>query len=148
MPPLATLRAGDSTRLRLAHLALDVVSAIPGVAGTDAGPGGLCVTADPPQGLLRGVSVIAQADGRYEIDLCLIARMVPLLSLGEEIRRRLGGRAEREGLAAELGTVNVQFAGAVSAGETVAEPGGLDPTIGDWARRQEASDPPFTEPRP
>lgn len=122
MPPFAPSQVGDCSRLRLARLELDVVSGIADVAGTDPGPHGLCVTADPPAGLLQGVSVIAQADGRYEVDLCLIARLVPLLSLGAEIRRRLRLRAEREGLARELGTVNVQFAGALSAGETLEEP--------------------------
>src|SRR5690349_2946044 len=102
-------QVGDASRVALARLALDVVSTIPGVAGTDAGPGGLCVTADSPFGVLRGVSVIAQPDGRYELDLCLVAWMVPLLALGDDIRRRLRARAAREGLADLLGTVNVEF---------------------------------------
>ena len=122
MPPFAPSQVGDCSRLRLARLALDVVSGISDVVGTDPGPHGLCVTADPPAGLLQGVSVMAQADGRYEVDLCLIARLVPLLSLGAEIRRKLRLRAEREGLTRELGTVNVRFAGALSAGETLEEP--------------------------
>jgi hypothetical protein len=114
-------QVGEGSRLTLARLALDVVSMMPGIAGTDAGPGGLCVIADPPFGVLRGVSVIAQPDGRYEVDLCLVARMVPLLSLGEDIRRRLRARAAREGLADQLGTINVEFAQALSAGETMVE---------------------------
>src|SRR5947199_4319841 len=100
---------GDASRVALARLALDVVASIPGVAGTDAGPGGLCVTADPPFGVLQGVSVIAQSDGRYEVDLCLVARIVPLLPLGDDIRSRLRARAAREGLAEQLGAVNVEF---------------------------------------
>lgn len=121
MPPVPPTQVGDASRVALARLALDVVSRVPGVAGTDAGPGGLCVTADPPSGVLRGVSVVAQPDGRYEVDLCLVARMVPLLSLGEEIRRQLRARAVREGLADELGTVNVEFSRALGAGEIMVE---------------------------
>jgi hypothetical protein len=114
-------QVGDASRVALARLALDVVSTIPGVAGTDAGPGGLCVTADPRLGVLRGVSVIAQPDGRYEVDLCLVARIVPLVPLGDDIRRQLRARAAREGLADQLGAVNVGFARALSAGETMVE---------------------------
>ncbi|MBV9415441.1 MAG: hypothetical protein JO363_10735 [Solirubrobacterales bacterium] len=121
MPSVPPTQVGGAARVALARLALDVASAMPGVAGTDAGPGGLCVTADPPFGVLRGVSVIAQPDGRYEVDLCLVARMVPLLSLGEDIRQRLRARAAREGLAGQLGTVNVEFSQALSAGETLVE---------------------------
>jgi hypothetical protein len=123
-------QVGDASRVVLARLALDVVSTIPGVVGTDAGPGGLYVTADPPFGILRGVSVIAQSEGGYELDLCLVARMVPLLPLGEEIRRRLRARAAREGLADQLGTVNVEFARALSGGETMIEVSGAEVTVG------------------
>ena len=126
---------GDASRVALARLALDVVSTIAGVAGTDAGPGGVCVTADPPFGVLRGVSVIAQPDGRYELDLCLVARMVPLLPLGDEIRRRLRARAAREGLADQLGSVNVEFARALSAGETMVEVPGAEVAVGAEAVR-------------
>jgi len=121
MPSVPPTQVGGAARVALARLALDVASGMPGVAGTDAGPGGLCVTADPPFGVLRGVSVIAQPDGRYEVDLCLVARMVPLLSLGEAIRRQLRTRAGREGLASQLGTVNVEFSQALSAGETLVD---------------------------
>ena len=137
MPPVPPSQVGDFSRVALARLALDVVSRIPGVAGTDAGPGGLCVTADPPFGVLRGVSVIAQPDGRYEVDLCLVARMVPLLSLGEDIRRQLRARAVREGLADELGTVNVEFSQALGAGEMMVE--AVDPEVPVAAERADVA---------
>lgn len=121
---------GDASRVTLARLALDVVSRIPGVAGIDARAGGRCVTADPPSGVLRGVSVIAQPDGRYEVSLCLVARMVPLVPLGGDIRRRLGARAAREGLLDQLGAVNVEFSQAVSAGETIGEVLGPEVAVG------------------
>jgi hypothetical protein len=139
-------QVGDASRVALARLALDVVSTIPGVAGTDAGPSGLCVTADSPFGVLRGVSVIAQPDGRYEIDLCLVARMVPLLALGDDIRRRLRARAAREGLADQLGAVNVEFAQALSAGETIVQVPGVEAAVG--AEAVPPAPPPPAEPPP
>lgn len=150
-------QVGDASRVALARLALDVVSTIPGVAGTDAGPGGLFVTADPPFGVLRGVSVIAQPDGRYELDLCLVARMVPLLPLGDDIRRRLHARALRDGLADQLGSVNVEFSRALSAGETMVEvpaalpeeaPAPLEPTnsIGSQTTPPDPPDSPIAPP--
>lgn len=109
--PLAPLlQVGASPRVRLARLALDAAQAVPDVLGTEAGLHGVRVTADPSAGLLRGVSVTAQADGRYTVDLSLVARMVPLVALGEEVRRRVQASARRDGLADQLGTVNVEFA--------------------------------------
>ena len=109
MPPAPRdTRASD--RVRLARLALDAALVVPDVLGAEAGVHGVHVTADPPAGPLRGVSVIAQADGRYAVDLRLVARMVPLVALGEEVRRRVQASAGRDGLADRLGTVNVEFA--------------------------------------
>ena len=109
--PLAPpLQVSASPRGRLARLALDAALAVPDVLGAEAGVHGVHVTADPPAGLLRGVSVIAQADGRYAVDLRLVARIVPLVALGEAVRRRVHASARRGGLADRLGTVNVEFA--------------------------------------
>jgi hypothetical protein len=101
-------RASD--RVRLARLALDAALVVPDVLGAEAGLHGVHVTADPPAGPLRGVSVIAQSDGRYAVDLRLVAGVVPLVALGEEVRRRVQASAGRGGLADRLGTVNVEFA--------------------------------------
>ncbi|MBV9421364.1 MAG: hypothetical protein JOZ98_00505 [Solirubrobacterales bacterium] len=101
----------------MAQVALEAASGVSGVVGADPGRHGLCVTADPLAGLLRGVSVTAQADGRYEVDLCLVAGIVPLLELGEEVRSKLRARVRREGLVAQLGEVNVGFVRVLSAGE-------------------------------
>lgn len=110
-----------SPRVRLARLALYAASAVPDVLGVEAGSHGMRVTADPPAGLLRGVSVIAEADGRYAVDLCLAAAVVPLLPLGEEVRRRVHASARRDGLAHRLGTVSVEFARLVTAEEAQRE---------------------------
>ena len=112
---------GGSARVRLAHLALESAEKVPGVVGTDAGPGALCVTADPEYGVLRGVSVIASADGRYEINLCLNAKLVPLLELGEAVASAVGRRVKREGLGAFLGEVHVEFAQVLTEAEIVAQ---------------------------
>ena len=118
MPPrMATAQVGDSPRVRLAHLALDAALNVAGVQGADAGPSGLCVTGDPPGEPLRGVSVIAQPGGRYTVDLCLIAGIVPLIELAAEVRRRVHARVAREGLGDQLGDVNVQFSEVLSAAE-------------------------------
>lgn len=113
---------GGSPRVPLARLALEAALALPDVVGADAGPHGLRVTVDAPAGLLRGVSVTAQADGRYAVDLCLTARMVPLVALSEEIRSRVEAAARRAGLADRLDAVSVDFAGVLTAADLLPPP--------------------------
>jgi hypothetical protein len=114
---MPTSQVGDSPRVRFAHLALDAALNVAAVHGADAGPSGLCLTGDPPRGTLRGVSVIAQPGGRYSIDLCLVAGIVPLIELAAEVRRRVRARVVREGLGDQLGDVNVEFSEVLSAAE-------------------------------
>jgi hypothetical protein len=114
---MPTSQVGDSPRVRFAHLALDAALNVAGVQGADAGPNRLCLTGDPPGGTLRGVSVIAQPGGRYSVDLCLVAGIVPLIELAAEVRRRVQTRVAREGLGDQLGDVNVQFSEVLSAAE-------------------------------
>ena len=104
------MTVGGSPRVGLARLALEAAASVPGVLGAEAGADGLRVTADPPGEPLRGVSVVAQAQGRYSVDLRLIAGLVPLLELGAEVRRRVQERAAIAGLGDYLGDVNVEFA--------------------------------------
>ncbi len=106
----ASLQVSASPRVRLARVALDAALSVPDVLGAEAGSHGVRVTAGPASALLRGVSVTAQADGGYAVDLCLVARMAPLVALGEEVRRRVQASARRDGLGDQLGTVNVEFA--------------------------------------
>ena len=110
-----------SPRLRLARAALAAALALPEVVDGDAGPHGLRVTAEPPAGRLRGVSVIAEANGRYAVDLCLVAAVVPLVALGEQIRHRVQASARRYGLAEQLGEVNVEFARVLLPGEAATD---------------------------
>jgi len=87
------------------------------VLGSDPGPSGVRVTADPASGPLIGVSATAQSDDRYAIDLSLVGDMVPLPALAETVRARVRTRADGEQLGAVLGAVNVEFASVVTAEE-------------------------------
>jgi hypothetical protein len=111
-PPVvhSTLPSAASPRVRLARLALEAALAAPNVVAAEAGLQGMRVTADPAGGVLRGVSVISEGGGRYGVDLCLVACVAPLVPLGDEVRRRVQASAQRNGLADQLGSVNVEFA--------------------------------------
>jgi hypothetical protein len=80
----------------------------------------LRVTADPPAGPLIGVSATAQADGRYAVDLSLVADMVPLHELAEQVRERVLKRTRGERLEEALGSINVEFAYMVTREELAA----------------------------
>ncbi len=114
-PPLSTppMDVVPSSRVRLARVALGAAHAVPAVVRGDVGPGGVCVTGDPP-GVLEGVSVVAQPGGRFEVSLCLVAELVPLHELGEAVRREIATAAARDGLGERLGDVSVDFADVVA----------------------------------
>ena len=120
-PAAAPSPAWGVSRSQLGRLALDAAAVVPGVVGVDAGPRESYLTADEPAGVLRGVSVIAQADGRYAVDLCLVAGIVPLIELADEVRRRVRARAAVDGLEDQLGAVNVEFARVLSDEEILAD---------------------------
>lgn len=109
--------AGQSVRVRVARAALQAALEVPGVLGSDSGPSGRRVTADPASGPLIGVLASAQSDGRYAADLSLVADMVPLLALAAEVRARVRKRVDGEQLGDVLGAVNVEFASVVTAEE-------------------------------
>ena len=110
MPP-------GSRRLDVAELALEAALGVPAVHAGDGGSDGLRVTAAPPDRTLRGVSAIAQADGRYCVDLRLVAGLVPLYALGEEVRGRVRRAAAEAGLADHVGEINVEFSSVSEAGQ-------------------------------
>jgi hypothetical protein len=112
MPP-------GSRRLDVAELALEAALGVPDVLAGDAGDDGLRVTAAARDRVLRGVSAVAQADGRYCLDLRLVAGLVPLFELGDEVRRRVHRAAAEAGLADCVGEINVEFS-SVSTGEDLA----------------------------
>jgi len=113
----ALLRSGSSSdRVRLAQVALAAALAVPDVVRAEAGAGLPRLTAGGPE-LLIGVSATAQADGRYAIDLRLIARLAPLRPLADHVREGVQAAAARAGLAAALGSVDVEFADVLTAEE-------------------------------
>src|SRR5512142_2653828 len=95
-----------SERVRLARAALDAALRDPGVVRGDTGPLGVVRTRDGA-GALAGVTVAAEAGGRYSVDLHLVARLVPLRPLADGVTERVRVAASRAGLAAVLGTVSV-----------------------------------------
>jgi hypothetical protein len=109
MPP-------GSRRLDVAEVALEAALGVPDVLAGEAGADGLRVTAIAPDRVLRGVSAIAQADGRYCVDLRLVAGLVPLFELGDEVRRHVRRAATEAGLGDHVGDINVEFA-SVATGE-------------------------------
>jgi len=111
---------GRSARVRVARAALQAALDVPGVLGSDSGPSGARVTADPAFGALTGVLATAQSDGRYAVDLSLVADMVPLPALAEEVRAHVRKRVNGEQLGTVLGAVNVEFASVVTAEEFAA----------------------------
>jgi hypothetical protein len=113
-------QVGESVRVRVARAALQAALAMPGVLGSDSGPSRGRVTADPDSGPLIGVLVTAQSDGRYAVDLSLVADMVPLPALAEEVRARVRKRVDGEQLGDVLGAVNMEFAYVVTADEFAA----------------------------
>ena len=118
--PLDRPEAAGSVRVRVARAALEASLQTPGVVGSDPGPRRLRVTADPPTGPLIGVSATAQADGRYAVDLSLVADMVPLHELAEQVRERVRKRARGEQLEEVVGSINVDFAYVVTREELAA----------------------------
>jgi uncharacterized alkaline shock family protein YloU len=112
--------ASRSVRVRVARAALQAALEVPGVLGSDSGSSRGRVTADPDSGPLIGVLVTAQSDGRYAVDLSLVADMVPLPALAEEVRARVRRRVGDEELGDVLGVVNVEFASVVTADEFAA----------------------------
>ena len=104
----------SSDRVRLARVALESALAVPGVVRGEPGPRVARVTADGSE-LLSGVSAIAQSDGRYEIDLRLVARLVPLSPLADNVRAHVHAAAARAVLATTLGSVDIEFADVVTA---------------------------------
>lgn len=74
-----------SARIRLAQLAHDAALLVPGVAGMDAGPTGLFVTAGDSR-RVAGVRCVAAGDGPYEVSLRLRCELVPLRALAEAVR--------------------------------------------------------------
>ena len=92
-------------RDRLARASLDAALNVEGVAGLAAPAPGLSSLGP----LFAGVDVVAEARDRYGLTLHLAAHLVPLLPLADAVRDAVAAAAGREGLAGELGRVDVRF---------------------------------------
>ncbi len=99
--------AVGSERFRLARLAREASLRVPGVAGTDIGPSGLCVTVSGGQ-RAEGVMCVAARGGGYEVTLRLVCELVSLPQLGEQVKATVTRAATRAGIALE--SVSVQVA--------------------------------------
>lgn len=113
MSPAFTGRiAGNgSERIRLARVALAAALSVPGVARADGGPLALHRTPVGNSAPLVGVICAAAADGGYAVALRLIAGLVPLPALADRITERVSRAAGNSGLARDLQSVSIHFAG-------------------------------------
>lgn len=102
--------APSSTRVQLARAALETALHTTQVAGGLCGPLSQFATADGDE-LLRGVLATARADGRYDVELHLVARwpVPPLHELGGQVERRVRHAVRRKGLSEGLGDLLVAF---------------------------------------
>jgi hypothetical protein len=106
----------SSPRSRLGRVALDAAKGLPQVAGGVAGAQKLWATEDEGE-ILAGVVVAATRDGRFDVELHLIARWPfgSLFDLADQVRERVSRAASAADLEAVLGKVSVSF-------EDVADP--------------------------
>jgi hypothetical protein len=99
-----------SGRVALARLAGEVIARTDGIAAT-AGPAGRWQTVGSQQAI-PGVLAVADARGRVELELHLVARWpirMPLEQLGEQLREQLHSAAGLAGMDEQLGAVSVAF---------------------------------------
>jgi hypothetical protein len=99
-----------SERVGLAHLAREVIDLTDGVKATT-GPAGRWQTIGGRQ-VIAGVLAAEGSQGRVDIEMHLVARWPPPMSLerfGEQLRAHLRGSADRAGMGERLGAVSVAF---------------------------------------
>lgn len=100
----------SSPRSRLARVALHAVMRLDEVGHGVAGPQRVWATIDAGE-LLRGVVAAARPDGRFDLELHLVAQwpVGPLDELADRARARVQREARRAGLDDVLGAVAVAF---------------------------------------
>lgn len=106
--------SGPSDRVRLAKAARDAALRVPGVVATDIGPMGLDVTAAGGE-RLEGIICAAANDGGYDISVRLIAGLVSLPDLSEQIAAAIARAAARVGV--PCSSVSIHFADLLAAGD-------------------------------
>jgi hypothetical protein len=105
LAPLSALRE-PTPRARLARVAVRAARSVDGVVETRGGPGGTHIT-DCGGELLPGVSATAARNGRFDLELRLVVRAVPLHELAERVRGRVASAARQADLADRLGPVSL-----------------------------------------
>jgi hypothetical protein len=103
-----------SPRLRLARLARHAALGVPGVIGTDSGPGGIFVTVSGDE-RVEGVRCVATKGGGYEVSLQLICALVPLPALSDRVKATVASMAARARL--PLTSVSVHIVAVDEPGE-------------------------------
>ncbi|HEV2820009.1 MAG TPA: hypothetical protein VGW11_05830 [Solirubrobacteraceae bacterium] len=93
----------DGPRDRLAQAALDAALGVEGVAGL--APSGLSSLGHR----FAGIDVVAEGRDRYGLTLHLAAHLVPLIPLADAVRDAVATAARRDGLAGDLGRIDVRF---------------------------------------
>ncbi|HEX5192192.1 MAG TPA: hypothetical protein VFW09_05255 [Solirubrobacteraceae bacterium] len=101
--------AAPSARVALAGVAERVVARMAGVALTG-GDGGVWQTVDHGRGI-RGVTTVAQPDGRFELTVHVVVAWPPepLPKLADDLRRRIHAAAKLALLDGSLGAIDVDI---------------------------------------
>jgi hypothetical protein len=105
--------SGPSDRVRLTRAARDATLRVPGVVAMDTGPMGLYVTAAFGE-RLEGIICAAANDGGYDISVRVIAALVSLPDLSEQIIAAITRAADRIGV--PCSSVSIHFADLLAAG--------------------------------
>lgn len=100
----------STPRSRLARVALEAATALPEVAAGVRGRQRVWATADAG-GLLEGVVAVAGPDGRFDVELHLVAQWPfgSLFELADQVRVRVRRAAARVDLDGILGSITVGF---------------------------------------
>lgn len=100
--PISTSRAA-----KVARLARDAARSFDEVVDATSGRGRWATPGR--DGAVEGAIAVARPDGRFDVELHLVARPVPLHPLGERIRERLERDARNAGVAELVGPVDIAF---------------------------------------
>ncbi len=111
LPP----QRAPSARVQLARVALEAALKVKAVVGAHSGPLALRATVEGRE-RVAGVVVAAIGDGRYGVELHLVAELVPLPPLGERVRKRVERAASTVGLQDVLGPIEITFEDVVENG--------------------------------
>jgi hypothetical protein len=109
-PTSSAARAVGSSRSRLARVGLEAATGMPEIAAGVRGRHRLWATVDAGE-ILKGVVATARPDGRFDVELHLVAEWPfgSLFALADQVRTRVQRAAARVGLDDLLGSITVGF---------------------------------------